>query len=84
MAFIDSLTQQYGSTIGLKLGGEQVVLTGDPHLSRQVLIDQADVFGKVIFTSFAVCCISLPLHAGLTALGSVSVCAELLAYFQCH
>ncbi|CAK0782573.1 hypothetical protein CVIRNUC_005785 [Coccomyxa viridis] len=46
LEFIDSLTQQYGSTVGLKLGGEQVVLTGDLCLSRQVLIDQADVFGK--------------------------------------
>lgn len=47
MAFIDSLTQHYGRTIGLKLGGEHVVLTGDPEVSRQVLIDQATVFVKV-------------------------------------
>ena len=47
LAFIDSLTQQYGPTIGLKLGGEHVVLTGDPEISRQVLIDQASVFVKV-------------------------------------
>ena len=47
LAFIDSLTQQYGPTVGLKLGGEHVVLTGDPVISRQVLIDQATVFVKV-------------------------------------
>ena len=47
LAFIDSLTQHYGRTIGLKLGGEHVVLTGDPQVSRQVLIDQATVFVKV-------------------------------------
>ena len=47
LAFIDSLVQQYSSTVGLKLGGEHVVLTGDPDISRQVLIDQADVFVKV-------------------------------------
>ena len=47
LAFIDSLTQQYGPTVGLKLGGEHVVLTGDPDISRQVLIDQATVFVKV-------------------------------------
>ena len=52
LAFIDSLTQQYGPTVGLKLGGEHVVLTGDPDMSRQVLIDQATVFVKV---SFAFC-----------------------------
>ena len=59
LEFIDSLTQQYGSTVGLKLGGEQVVLTGDLCLSRQVLIDQADVFGKVAFQPMC-CLLHLP------------------------
>jgi hypothetical protein len=48
LAFIDSLLQQYGKTVGLKLGGEHVVLLGDPVLARQVLVDQADVFVKVL------------------------------------
>ena len=55
LVFIDSIVQQYSSTVGLKLGGEHVVLTGDPAISRQVLIDQADVFVKVRFSL-------LPLH----------------------
>lgn len=55
LTFIDSLTQQYGSTVGFKLGGEHVVLTGDPSMSRQVLIDQADVFVKVRVSILATC-----------------------------
>ena len=47
LAYLDSLVQQYGHTVGLKLGGEHVVLTGDPGIARQVLIDRADVFVKV-------------------------------------
>lgn len=33
--------------MGLKLGGECVVLLAEPKLCRQVLIDQANIFIKV-------------------------------------
>ena len=45
--FLDRVVQQYGGSVGLRLGGERVVLLADPALSRQVLIDLADTFGKV-------------------------------------
>ncbi len=47
LQYLDRLVQQYGGVVGLKLGGERVVLLADPALSRTVLIDQADIFIKV-------------------------------------
>ena len=48
LSFLDRLVQSYGGSVGLRLGGEHVVLLTDPKLSREVLIDQADTFRKVI------------------------------------
>ena len=47
LSYLDRLVQQYGGAVGLKLGGERVVLLADPALSRIVLIDQAKTFVKV-------------------------------------
>ena len=47
LAFLDATVQQYGGAVGLKLGGEHVVLLADPVLARQVLIDLPEVFVKV-------------------------------------
>lgn len=47
LAFLDATVQQYGGAVGLKLGGEHVVLLTDLTLARQVLIDQPEVFVKV-------------------------------------
>ncbi|KAK9903986.1 hypothetical protein WJX75_001915 [Coccomyxa subellipsoidea] len=46
LGFLDRVVQQYGGSVGLRLGGERVVLLTDPALSRQVLIDLAATFGK--------------------------------------
>ncbi len=47
LGFLDRIVRQHGGSVGLRLGGEHVVLLTDPALSRQVLIDQADTFCKV-------------------------------------
>jgi hypothetical protein len=47
LAFLDSTVQRYGGAVGLKLGGEHVLLLTDLSLTRQVLVDQAEVFVKV-------------------------------------
>ncbi|EIE20236.1 cytochrome P450 [Coccomyxa subellipsoidea C-169] len=46
LSFLDRIVRQHGGSVGLRLGGEHVVLLTDPALSRQVLIDQADTFCK--------------------------------------
>ncbi len=48
LCFLDRLVQRYGGSVGVRLGGEHVVLLTDPKLCREVLIDQADTFRKVI------------------------------------
>lgn len=53
LGFLDRVVQQYGGSVGLRLGGERVVLLTNPALSRQVLIDLAATFGKVILIKFA-------------------------------
>lgn len=57
--FLDRLVQSYGGSVGLRLGGEHVVLLTDPKLCREVLIDQADTFRKVIVNMNSPC---LQLH----------------------
>jgi cytochrome P450 len=46
LAFIQTQQQQYGSVVGMLLGGEWVVLVSSPDVAQQVLIDQPDVFVK--------------------------------------
>ncbi len=47
LRFLLDMHAQYGSVVGLVLGGQRVVLVADPAIARDVLIDRAtDVFVK--------------------------------------
>ena len=62
------MAQGYGGLVGLKLGGEHVVLVTDKGLARQVLVSQADDFVKA--SSHLAC---LPIFHHMLCLGEHTV-----------
>lgn len=46
LAFLTKCREEYGDAVTLVLGGERVILIGDPDLAREV-VDQARLFVKV-------------------------------------
>ena len=59
LSFLERVAQGYGGLVGLKLGGEHVVLVTNKGLARQVLVDQADNFVKA-GSALALSCTACP------------------------
>jgi hypothetical protein len=47
LAFLEEVTQQHGSIVGMLLGGERVALVAEALAAEQVLITQSSAMAKV-------------------------------------